>query len=42
MHDVQTFTRTVLPSITKRRLCTFGLNFRDVFGALRFQRPECL
>ncbi len=42
IHEVQTSTRIVLPSTTRRRLCTLGLNLREVLGALRFQRPECL
>jgi hypothetical protein len=39
---VQTFLRTVLPSSTKRWRCTLGRNMREVRGALRRQRPECL
>ena len=39
---MQTFIRTCFPSIVIRLRCTFGLNVREVRGALRFQRPECL
>lgn len=42
MQDVQTLTRTVWPSMVRRRLWTLGLNVREVRGAFRFQRPECL
>jgi len=42
MHWVQTFMRTVLPSMMNFRRWMFGLKVREVRGALRFQRPECL
>ena len=42
MHCVQTLILTRLPSITKRCEWTLGWNMREVCGAFRFQRPECL
>ncbi len=39
---VQTFSRTVWPSMTNVFFCTFALKVRFVFGALRSQRPACL
>ena len=39
---VQTLTRRMRPSMSRRLLWTFGRNSRFVRGALRSQRPECL